>query len=111
MITIDVKDLLICLVLIALIVLLIILCVVAKNLITTVKELNRVLEDTEVVTNVVQERTTQLDGAVGDLGIAVADVTRAMEGNQSLIGALTNVGKATASVISYLKSDEDEGVL
>lgn len=107
MITIDVKDLLICLVLIALIVLLIILCVVAKNLITTVKELNRVLEDTTVITDVAQRRTTQMDEAVGDLGIAVADVTRAMEGNQSLIGALTNIGKATASVVSYLKADDD----
>ncbi len=112
MITIDVKDMLVCLALVALIVLLILLCVVAKHLITTVKELNRVLDDTTVVTNVVQERTTQINGAVGDLGIAVGDVTKAMQGNQSLVSALTNVGKAVASAVSYLKSsDGDDGIL
>ena len=105
---------LICLVLIALIVLLIILAVVAKNLITTVKELNRVLEDTTVVTNVLQERTTEVNGIVGDLGAAVDDVTKAMQGNQSLVGALTNVGKAVASTVSYIKSsdnDSSDGIL
>ena len=111
MVTIDVKDLLICCALIALIVLLIILCIVAKNLITTVKELNRVLEDTTVITNIAQERTTQMNTVVDDLGIAVTDVTKAMEGNQSLIGALTNVGKAAASVVSYLKTDDGDNVL
>ena len=108
MITIDVKDLLICLVLIALVVLLVILCVVAKNLITTVKELNRVLEDATVVSNVAQERTVQFNGIVDDFGIAVGDVTKAMQGNESLVSALANMGRAVGSAVSYFRSDDGD---
>jgi len=112
MITIDVKYTLICLVLIALFVLLIYLAVLAKNLITTVKNTNKVIEDASVVSGIASDKATELDDIVGDLTGAVNDVTKAMKGNQSLIGALTNMAKAIASTVSYVKSgtgtDDDD---
>jgi cell division protein FtsB len=67
MITIDVKYTLICLVLIALFVLLIYLAVLAKNLITTVKNANKVIEDASVVSGIASDKATELDDIVGDL--------------------------------------------
>jgi uncharacterized protein YoxC len=103
MITIDVKYTLICLVLIALFVLLIYLVVLAKNLITTVKNANKVIDDASVVSGIASDKATELDDIVGDLSGAVDDITKAMKGNQNLIGALTNMAKAIASTISYVK--------
>ena len=108
MVTIDLKYALLCLVFLALIVLIVVLVIVAVHLITTVKELNRVLEDTKVVTNVAQERVTQVDGIVDDLGIALGDVSDAMKGNQNLIGAVTNIAKAASSTASYFKSPSQD---
>ncbi|TDP50373.1 hypothetical protein [Aminicella lysinilytica] len=108
MITIDVKYTLICLVLLALLVLLVYLAILAKNLITTVKSANKVVEDAAVVSGIASDKATQLDDIVGDVSGAVEDITKAMKGNQSLIGALTNMAKAIASAISYIKKGSDQ---
>lgn len=107
MITIDVKYTLICLVLLALLVLIVYLAILAKNLITTVKSANKVVEDAAVVSGIASDKATQLDDIVGDVSGAVEDITKAMKGNQSLIGALTNMAKAIASAISYIKKGSD----
>jgi len=107
MITIDVKYTLICLVLLALFVLIIYLAVLTKNLITTVKNANKVVDDASVVSGIAADKATQLDDIVGDVSGAVSDLTNAMKGNQSLIGALTNVAKAIAATASYIKGDSD----
>lgn len=106
MITIDLKYTLICLVFVALIILLIFLCVLAKNLITTVKNMNKVIDDASVVSGIASDKAMQVDGIVGDLGSALNDLTAAMKGNQSLVGAMTNVAKAAASTVSYFKSSD-----
>ena len=108
MITIDVKYTLICLVLLALLVLLVYLAILAKNLITTVKSANKVVEDAAVVSGIASDKATQLDDIVGDVSGAVEDITKAMKGNQSLIGALTNMAKSIASAISYIKKGSDQ---
>lgn len=107
MITIDVKYTLICLVLLALLVLIVYLAILAKNLITTVKSANKVVEDAAVVSGIASDKATQLDDIVGDVSGAVEDITKAMKGNQSLIGALTNMAKAIASAVSYIKKGSD----
>lgn len=106
MITIDLKYTLICLVLVALIVFLIMLCILVKNLITTVKKANQVVDDTKVVSKIASDKATQVDGITGDLGSALSDLTEAMRGNQNLMGAITNIAKATASTVSYFKGDD-----
>lgn len=108
MITIDVKYTLICLVLVALFVLLIYLAVLAKNLIKTVKNANKVIDDASVVSGITADKATQIDDIVGDISGAVEDLTKAMKGNQSLIGALTNVVKAVGATASYFKGSSED---
>ncbi len=103
MITIDLKYTLICLVLFALFVLLIALVILVKNLISAVRNLNKVIDDASVVSQVASERVSQVDGIVGDLGEALNQVVEAMKGNRSLIGAVTNVAKAVSSTLSYFR--------
>ncbi len=111
MITIDLKYTLICLVLIALFVLLIILAKLALNLISTLRSVDRILEDTSVVSGVVSDKASQVDEIVGDLSSTLGDVTDAMKGNRNLIGAITNMAKAVASAVSYFKSTGDDEYL
>ena len=101
MITIDLKYTLVCLVLIALFVLLIMLAVLVKNLVSTIKNLNKVVDDASTVSKVASDRASQVDGIVGDLG----EVTTAMKGNRSLIGAVTNLAKAVSSMFAYFRDD------
>ena len=75
MITIDLKYTLVCLVLIALFVLLIMLAVLVKNLVSTIKNLNKVVDDASTVSKVASDRASQVDGIVGDLGEALGEVT------------------------------------
>ena len=110
MITIDLKYTLICLVLIALFVLLIILAKLALNLISTLKNVDKILEDTSVVSGVASDKASQVDGIVGDLSSAIGDITGAMRGNQNLVGAITNI-KAISSAVSYFKATRDDDCL
>ena len=107
MITIDLKYTLICLVLIALFVLLIILAKLALNLISTLKNVDKILEDTSVVSGVASDKASQVDGIVG----AIGDITGAMRGNQNLVGAITNMVKAISSAVSYFKATRDDDCL
>lgn len=111
MITIDLKYTLICLVLIALFVLLIILAKLALNLISTLKNVDKILEDTSVISGVASDKASQVDGIVGDFSSALGDVTGAMKGNQNLIGAITNMAKAISSTVSYFKATGDDDYL
>lgn len=97
MITISVKYTLICLVLLALLALLVILCIVAVNLITTVKELNKVLDDAGVVSEVAAGTANQVDGIVTNLGTTASHI-RSSASDVGVVGAVSNVAKAVSSV-------------
>jgi len=98
MITIDIKSALIYLLLVAGIILIGYLIVVAKNLVTTIKELNKILEDTSVITNVAAERSVEVNGMIDDIQSAVADVSQAVKGEVGVIGSFANVTKAVLSL-------------
>lgn len=104
MITIDVKTALVYLLLVAAIVLVGYLIVVAKNLVKTVKEVNKILEDAAVVSSVTAEKASQLDGIVGDVCSAVSDISQAVKGEQSAIGAVSNLAKSAGSLVAIFKS-------
>lgn len=104
MITIDVKTALIYILLVAAIVLVGYLIVVAKNLVKTVKGVNKILEDAAVVSSVTAEKATQLDGIVVDVCSAVSDLSQAVKGEQSTIGAISNLAKSAGSLVSIFKS-------
>lgn len=108
MITIDVKTLLIYLVFIALIILLVYLTVLTKNMIKTVKETNKILEDTSVITGIAADRATEVDEIVGNVSDAVADVTKSIKGNQNVIGAMTNLIKTAGAFVNLFNKDKEQ---
>ena len=57
MITINVKSALICVLFIAVIVLVIYLIIIAKNLVKTIKETNKILTDAAVISKIAAEKT------------------------------------------------------
>lgn len=108
MITIEVKTALLYLLLVAAIVLVVYLIVVVKNLVTTIKEVNKILADASVVSGVAAEKAVQLDEVVGDVQSAVADLSQAMRGEQSTFGAVSNFAKAVGSLSAIFKSDQSK---
>lgn len=108
MITINVKSALICLLFIALIIFVIYLIVLMKNLIKSVKETNKILEDTAVITGIAAEKAVQIDSIITDVQGAVADVSQAVLGQKNLIGALTNIVKALGSLAAIFRGSKEE---
>ena len=78
---------------------LIIFCIVLiKNLITTIKHANKILEDAEQISTIAAERTVQVNGAVGDLADSLGGMAQAMKGNESLVASLGSIAKAITSI-------------
>lgn len=108
MITVDVKELLIYLILIAAVVLLVYLIVLIKNLVSTVKETNKVLEDTAVVSGIVAEKAKAADGLADDVISALQSFTKAVKGEENVIAALSNIAKTLGMVASFFKKGEKD---
>ncbi len=108
MITIDVKTALIYLLLAAAVVLVCYLIVVVKNLVTTIKNVNRILEDASVVSGVAAEKSLELNDMLSNVQAAVADVSSAVKGDSSTFGAVANVAKTAASLKNLFKSDKSK---
>ena len=104
MITIDIKTALIYLLLIAAVVLVCYFIVAVKHLITTIKHLNKVLEDTAVITSVAADRSVEVNGMIDDLQSAVTDVAQAVRGEVGVIGSVANITKAAVSIKELLQS-------
>ena len=109
MITINVKSALIYLLFIALIILVIYLTLLAKNLIKKIKETNKILADTSVISGIAADKATQVDAIVDDVQSAVSDLSQAVKGQQNFVGALSNIVKAIGSLVAIFKKDADDG--
>ena len=106
MITINVKSALIYLLFIALIILVIYLTLLAKNLIKTIKETNKILADTSVISGIAADKATQVDAIVDDVQSAVSDLSQAVKGQQNFV---SNIVKAIGSLVAIFKKDADDG--
>ncbi|MFQ9893213.1 MAG: hypothetical protein ACLRWH_08635 [Emergencia sp.] len=107
-VTIDVREALIYLLFIASIILVCYLIVIARHLIKTVKQTNKILEDTAVISAIAAEKAVQVDGVITDVQSAVSDVTQAVKGQQNFIGAVTNFIKAVGSLFAIFHRDDDQ---
>ena len=67
MVTIDIKATLVYLLFAALIVLVIYLIIIAKNLVKTIKETNKILRDASVISGIAADKAEQLVGAVSNI--------------------------------------------
>ena len=105
-IDIDIKTAMIYLLLAALLVLVCYFIVVAKNLVTTLKNVNKILEDASVVSGVAAEKSLEVNDMIGNVQAAIADVSSAVQGDSSAFGAVANVAKTAASLKNLFKSDK-----
>ena len=88
---------------IGLIILVIYLIILAKNLVTTVKSTNKILQDAEVVTDVAQKRTTDVDGLLDDVISSVSGISGALKGEENKVQSLSSIAKAITSVIGMIE--------
>ena len=91
MLTIDVKTALLCLLIIAAIVLAVYLTVAAYNLIKTLKQSQKVLDDFEVVAKIASERTQQLDKFI-------AQTQKKIKSGQGIINSIPVIFSAISKI-------------
>ena len=109
-ITIDIKSALIYLLYLALIILVVFVTIFFKHLITTLKTTNKVLQDATVVSKIAANRASEIDGAIGDLKEAAADISQAVKGQQNLIGAAANLIKAFGTLTAIFQQNSGEDI-
>jgi len=83
-----------------------------KNLVITVKNTNRILEDTQVITGMAVDKSKELDKIVSDVVFSVGKVSEAVKGNQSVVQAITSLVNATTALqglIRKMNRSGDEG--
>ncbi|MDD6042189.1 MAG: hypothetical protein PUB87_00365 [Eubacteriaceae bacterium] len=107
MVNVDVKTVLVWLLYIALIVMVLFIIVLIKNLVTTVKKTNMILEDAKIVSEITAEKANQVDGIVSDVSGAVSDIARAVHNERGLISAISNIVRTTGFVASKVRKDSD----
>ena len=67
------------------IVFLIYLTLLIKKLIGTLKEVDVILKDSQVVTSIAADKATKVDGIIDGVGDAVQNVVDALKGNQNVV--------------------------
>jgi len=106
MVTIDVKELLIGLLLLAAVVLIVFLIIAVSNLTKVLKKVSGILDDTSAVTTIVHEKAEETKPLVDDLSGAVMSFASAMKGNESSIASISSISKALSSMVSVIKNSK-----
>jgi len=77
-----------------------------KNLVTTVKHANKILEDTQVISKIAADRSKEVDKAIGDIATSVGSVSDIIKGNQSTVAALTSIVNGLGSLKNIITKDK-----
>ncbi len=84
-----------------------------KNLVVTLKNMNKILEDTQVITGIAADSAQNVQKIVTDLSTSIGSVSDIIKGNQSVIAALTALINAIASIKNLLQktgfNDKNKG--
>ncbi|MCL1809301.1 MAG: hypothetical protein FWG42_05945 [Clostridiales bacterium] len=103
--TISFKEACLMMISVGLVVLIAYAIVVMKNLVVTVKQANKILENTEVITKVAADKSKEVDKLVSEVAASVGSVSDILKGNQSKISAFTSIINAFASLKNLLKNE------
>ncbi|MDR3294594.1 MAG: hypothetical protein LBT26_02020 [Clostridiales Family XIII bacterium] len=96
--TITIKDAGLILLGIGLIILVFYLAYLVRNLVTTIKSVNRILADTEVISDIAAKRSKDVDKIIADVSASVGDISEILKGNQNTIAALTSIVNSLGSL-------------
>lgn len=96
------------LILIGLAVLILIIYCIAfvKNLIPAIKNMNKILEDTQVISGIAADNAKEVDKIIGDLSSSVGSISDIIKGNQSVVAALTSLINAIGSLRNLLLKEK-----
>jgi hypothetical protein len=108
MLTIDLKSLLLCLLIIAIIVLVIYAIVAVYHLIKTLKQSQKVLADFEVVSEVASKRTKQLDEVIEKSSKKIKSASGVGAGITAAIPLIISAVTAIAKVSANKKSEPEK---
>lgn len=90
----------------AVLILLIYCIAFVKNLIPAVKNMNRILEDTQVITGIAADNAKEVDKIIGDFSSSVGSISDIIKGNQSVVAALTSLINAVGSLKNLLQKEK-----
>ena len=107
MVTVNVKTLLLCIMIIAITVFVIYLAVAVKNLITTIKETNKILQETEVITSIVSEKVETSEEIIDNFLSALKTFSDSVKGKEGIISSLSNLAKAGTGMVGLVKKYKD----
>ena len=86
---------------------LIIYCIAfVKNLIPAIKNINKILEDTQVISGIAADNAKEVDKIIGDLSSSVGSISDIIKGNQSVVAALTSLVNAIGSLRNLLQREK-----
>jgi predicted PurR-regulated permease PerM len=77
-----------------------------KNLVETVRSLNKVLADVEVMSEIAARRGKDVDRLIGDATESMGSLADIIKGNQSVIAALTSIVNALGSLKNLIWTDK-----
>ncbi|MDD4564508.1 MAG: hypothetical protein PHE79_03415 [Eubacteriales bacterium] len=90
----------------AVLVLLIYLIAAVKNLIPVFRNLNKILEDANVISGIAADNAKELDKIVGDVSSSVSDIAGSIKGNQNVVAAILSLIKALGSLSSLMQKEK-----
>ena len=88
------------------IVFLIYLSLLMKKLIGTLKEVDVILKDSQVITSIAADKATKVEGIIDGVGDTVESVVNAVRGNQRTVSAAASVVNAASSLSGMFKKAE-----
>ena len=107
-VTIDLKMLALAILFIALIVLVVYAIVLIRRLLVTVNHANKILEDMEVASSILAERSQDIDEVIGNVTESVTTIKCAVKEKQTALSATSSVVKAIISIMNALGGSEKE---
>jgi hypothetical protein len=77
-----------------------------RHLVATVKSLNKILADTEVISEIAARRSKDVDKLIGDATESVGSFADIVKGNQNAIAALTSIVNALGSLKNLIRNSK-----
>ncbi|MBR0600450.1 hypothetical protein [Sinanaerobacter chloroacetimidivorans] len=90
----------------ALLVLIIYCILFVRSLIPTIKNMNRILEDAQVISSIAAENAQGVNKIIGDVSSSVGSISDIIKGNQSVVAALTSLVNAIGSLKNLLNREK-----
>ncbi|MDR1797596.1 MAG: hypothetical protein LBR44_09205 [Clostridiales Family XIII bacterium] len=108
MLTIDLKDLLICILILAAIALVIYALVMLVRFAPSLQRLDKILADMEVVTATASKRTKQFDGAIDNFSKSFSGISKKVKEGQNIMAAISIILSMFSNIATALKKDGDK---